>query len=437
MNNRSDTIYAFATAAGTAGVAVLRISGADALSVARIFGAPALTPRLATLARVTHPATLEMIDHALWLYFEAPHSFTGEHVVEIHLHGSRAVRDAMLAALSEISGLRMAEAGEFARRAYANGKMDLTALEGLSDLLAAETSAQLTQATRQMRGSHATIFNTMRADVLRNLALLEAYIDFPDEEIPEEVLGAVANAVTALRGNIGTLLSKPPIGERIREGIDIVLTGAPNAGKSSLLNALAGRDIAIVHESAGTTRDMVEVQLQLGGYPVTLVDTAGLRDAEHAVEAEGIKRAIKRAEQAECVVAIHDITNPESINIKNDDRVIHVFTKADLLPPNMRPQHSLMISTKTGENMEVFIRTLTERVGTLMAHHESPVITRARHRRHLETAHQALSRFDLDSPLEIACEELRHCAAHIGNITGKIAVDDVFDVIFKEFCIGK
>lgn len=435
-----DTIYAFATAPGKAGVAIVRISGAMSLPIATLLGVKPLTPRVAQLAIIRDPANGEMIDQAVCLYFPAPHSFTGEDVLEIQLHGGLAIRTRIIAVLAAISGVRMAEPGEYARRAYMAGKMDLTEIEGLSDLIDAETHQQLRQATRQMRGDHKAHFEGLRRLALESLALLEAYIDFPDEEIPESVIQAVTERVSTLQASISAMLSDNNIGERIRSGIEIVLTGAPNAGKSSLLNALVGRDVAIVHESAGTTRDMVEVALEIEGYPVTLVDTAGLREAEHAVEQEGIRRGKARAEQADLVVHLIDVSETESISankVKIDENTFIVFTKADLAKTGKIPPSALAISTLSGDGIDAFLAMLKERVALLMQSHTPPMITRARHRGHLQKAGDALTRFDIEDPLELACEELRHAAFHIGNITGKIAVDDVLDVIFKQFCIGK
>lgn len=435
-----ETIFAFATAPGKAGVAIVRVSGAKAVEIATLLGAPALKPRMAHLANVIDPASGEVIDQALWLFFPNPQSFTGEDVLEIQLHGGLAIRTRIIAILSAISGVRMAEPGEYARRAYLAGKMDLTEVEGLSDLIEAETGQQLRQAMRQMRGDHKAHFEGLRQLSLESLALLEAYIDFPDEEIPESVIQAVTERVDALKVALTAMLSDNKIGERIRNGIEIVLIGAPNAGKSSLLNALAGRDIAIVHESAGTTRDMVEVALEIDGYPVTLVDTAGLREAQHAVEQEGIRRAKARAEQADLVLHLIDVSDQESSSqnqVKIDENTFIIFTKRDLAPDAKIPPAALSISTKTGEGIDAFLEVLKERVASLMGSHTPPMITRARHRGHLEKAESALTRFDITDPLELACEELRHASVHIGNITGKIAVDDVLDVIFKQFCIGK
>lgn len=441
-----ETIYAFATAPGKSGVAVLRISGSQSLAILQYLSpnTPAPAPRQAVLRQLFNPSAQEMIDQALCLYFAAPHSFTGEDVVELHLHGSRAVRAALLEVLGDRADIRMAAPGEFARRAFLNGKMDLTESEGLADLIEAETHIQLQQATRQMRGTHKAYFEGLRGQAIQALALLEAYIDFPDEEIPESVMQQVEVSVAQLAGAVSALLADAKIGERIRDGVEVVLIGAPNAGKSSLLNYLAGRDVAIVHDTPGTTRDMVEVAMDLAGYPVTLVDTAGLREAENAVEQEGIRRARARAEQADLTLQLVDVTNAESLSkiiAKIDEStpsdVIQVFTKTDLAPTLDLPSDALAISVKTGRGMAVFLDQLTKAVAMRMQTHTPPMITRARHREHLQKASMALAQFNMALPLELACEELRHVAFHIGNITGKIHTDDLLDVIFKEFCIGK
>ena len=438
----NDTIYALASGHGKAGVAVFRISGARAPEVLRELGGKAdAKPRTATLIKLATPDGAP-IDHALALTFPAPHSFTGEDVLELHTHGSRAVIELLLTTLHQLPGLRLAEPGEFARRAFANNKFDLLEAEGLVDLIDAETPAQHAQALRQLGGEMSARVANLRESVLIPLALLEAYIDFPDEEIPEETLAEVSDRVTTLTQEIRALLDDGQIGERIRDGIEIVIFGPPNAGKSSLLNALAKRDVAIVSAEPGTTRDLLEVHLNLDGYAVTLVDTAGIREAAGSIEAEGIRRAHHRLERSALKLALFDITIAQVDYahfvpmIDNDTMVI--LTKSDLADT----PHSLVfdthLSTLTGDGMEHFISLLKDRIREkIPAAGGTPVITRARHRESFVAALAALDRFAIDAPLEICCEELRHAAAALGKITGKISTDDLLDVVFSRFCIGK
>jgi tRNA modification GTPase len=439
--NGSDTIYALASGHGKAGVAVFRISGKDALGVLRELGVARLpAPRAATLVKLTTPGGVT-VDRALALTFPAPHSFTGEDVLELHTHGSRAVSMLLLDALSKISNLRLAEPGEFARRAFLNQKFDLLEAEGLADLIDAETPAQHAQAMRQMEGEISHKVSALREKILTPLALLEAYIDFPDEEIPEETLAEVQTLVTSLTTEIQNLLDDGGIGEKIRDGIEIVIFGPPNAGKSSLLNAIAKRDVAIVSEEAGTTRDMIEVHLNLDGYAVTLIDTAGLREATGTIEAEGIRRAHHRMENAALKIAVLDIvTASESyrqIQTLIDERTLVILNKSDLASTPHSVLFDTHISSTTGENFDRFFALLKERVAALVEDRPSPLITRARHRDAFTHALAALNRFDTKCPLELMCEELRVAAQQIGKITGKITTDDLLDVVFSRFCIGK
>lgn len=446
MSN-APTIYAHASAPGRAGVAVFRISGPAARRAMISLGVEReLKPREATLVTLrsrltTHDLPPTPIDTALALYFPAPHSFTGEDVVELHTHGSRAVTKLLLEALGGIEGLRLAEAGEFARRAFLNGKLDLAQAEGLADLIDAETHSQHAQAMRQLGGQMTARVEALRMAILEPLALMEAYIDFPDEEIPESVLSQSSAQVAALRKELADLLDDKGIGEKIREGLEVVIIGAPNAGKSSLLNALARRDAAIVSPEAGTTRDLIEVAMEIGGYAVTLVDTAGIRETAGAIESEGIRRALARAEHADITLRLFDgVTMAESISdmlVETDNRTLRVATKSDLAPLPDLPQHILSISTVTGDGMDGLIEALKAKVAEAMDGAASPLITRARHRAAIGEALAALARFDAHAPLELSCEELRLAAAAIGKITGKIWVDDVLDLVFSRFCIGK
>lgn len=436
----ADTIFALATAPVKSGVAVLRISGPNAADALAALDVPLPEPRMATLARLRHPVTHATIDSALLLYFEAPHSFTGEHTVELHTHGSRAVIAELLSVLAALPGFRLAEPGEFSRRAFLNNKMDLTQAEGLADLIDAETSAQARQAMRQMQGDVGKAYDALRGRILHTLALLEAYIDFPDEEIPESVMDDVAEGIAALTSEIDTLLQDGHRGERLRDGIEIVILGPPNAGKSTLLNAIAKRDVAIVSPEAGTTRDLLEVHLDLGGYPVTLIDTAGLRDTTGAIESEGIRRARERAANAELVLRLFDInTNPESYSDmlpETGQETLTLFTKSDSRAATPKPD-SLTVSAHTGEGMETLLATLTEIIHSRYEGRGSTLITRQRHRSALERCHGHLARFTPGAPLELNGEELRMAARSLATITGNITVDDILDVVFSSFCIGK
>ncbi len=436
----SDTIYALASGHGKAGVAVFRISGAKALQVLPALGhATPLLPRHATLAILSYEG--KPLDQALALAFPGPHSFTGEDVLELHTHGSRAVTQLLLDALSTLPGLRMAEPGEFARRAFLNNKFDLLEAEGLADLIDAETPAQHAQAMRQLGGDMSGRISSLREQILTPLALLEAYIDFPDEEIPEETLDEVNASIAALTLDVRQLLDDGGIGEKIRDGIEIVIFGPPNAGKSSLLNALAKRDVAIVSDEAGTTRDMIEVHLNLDGYAVTLVDTAGMREAEGKIEAEGIRRAQLRAENATLKIAVLDVVTAtdsyKQLQSLLDKNTLVVLNKSDLTKGADLPPFDVAISASTGEGLEQLIALLKERIREQVANAPSPLITRARHRDAFLHAHLALTRFSTQAPLELMCEELRVAAQSIGKITGKITTDDLLDVVFRRFCIGK
>lgn len=434
------TIYALASASGKAGVAVFRISGTAALVALNHLGVAAPTPRVATLVTLRHAGAT--LDQALVLYFPAPHSFTGEDVVELHTHGSRAVIRLVMEALAECPGLRLAEAGEFARRAFLSGKMDLVQAEGLADLIDAETRAQHAQSIRQLGGDTSAVIEALRAEILEPLALLEAYIDFPDEEIPESVLMQTAERVAQLRARLAAMLAEKPVGEKIRDGLEIVILGAPNAGKSSFLNYLAKREAAIVSAEAGTTRDLIEVSMEITGYAVTLVDTAGLREAESSIEQEGIRRAQARAAQADVILHLQEaVLSPElssELSRESAAPVIRVVTKIDLAPsPFMNEQAVWPVSVITGEGMEALLAYLMAVLAELMEVRVPPVITRARHRAAVVEALAHLARFHTALPLELMGEELRLTARALGRITGKIDVEDVLDVIFSRFCIGK
>lgn len=442
----SDTIFALSSGAGRAGVAVIRLSGPGVPDVLRRLAGSPPEPRVAAL-RTLRDSSGEPLDRALVLYFPAPASFTGEEVSELHVHGGTAVISGVLDVLGSLPGLRAAEAGEFARRAFENGKLDLTEVEGLADLIEAETQAQRRQALRQSGGALGVLYENWRSDIIESLALVEASLDFSDEaDVPEAVASGAVAKVMALREAIAAHLDDANTGERLRAGFTVALTGAPNAGKSSLLNALAARDVAIVSEEAGTTRDVLEVHLDLGGLPVTVLDTAGLREAAGSIEAEGVRRALARAGSADLVIWVVDAQAPEWTpppELTGDGReTLHVLNKIDRAPP--APAGPVLptvveISVTTGQGLDSLTRTIGDRLRAGMGDLDAPMITRARHRAELQRARDALAAFlsgEL-TELELRAEDLRIAAHALGRITGRVDVEDILDRIFAGFCIGK
>jgi len=437
-----DTIFALATPFAKSGVAIIRLSGPGAKQILAVLTDQlSWTPNMARYVIFRTPGG-ENIDRGLALFFQSPKSFTGEDVAELHLHGSIGVIKDMLEVLETMDGLRHAAPGEFTRRAYVNGKMDLLEAEGLADLIEAETSAQKAQALGQMQGVASRYYENIRGQMVTALALLEAYIDFPDEEIPESALTQVHDTVATLKMAIHATLADNRRGQMLREGIRVVILGAPNVGKSSLLNALAKKDAAIVSPTPGTTRDAIEMHLNISGFPVILTDTAGIRDTRDDIEKEGVRRAIKHAGEADITLVMLDATEPqnadENIGAQVTERSIVIINKCDLIDYAGKNQNGkLYISAKTGQGLADVITAIENKISQLFTSHLTSVITRARHRELLQDSLDSLERFSTDKPLELACEELRHAAASIGRITGKIAVDDVLDVVFKQFCIGK
>lgn len=448
----AETIFALSSGAVPSGVAVIRISGPDAIDILRLICGDVPEPRFAAVRELCDPVTDDMLDEALVLVFEGPASFTGEDVVELQCHGGRAVVAAVLEVLSRMDNCRPAEAGEFTRRAFEAGRMDLTEVEGLADLIAAETEAQRIQALRQMGGALGELYDDWRDRLIHMRAMIEADFDFADEE---DVPGSVADEIWAegqiLINEIGGHLARSRSGERLRSGLQVVLMGAPNAGKSSLLNAIAGRDVAIVTEEAGTTRDVIEVHLDLEGYPVTLVDTAGLRQTEGVVEREGIRRARERGETADLILwAVEpggiEADDPEAglpATIHEWVPVWTVRTKTDLesLPERDSSGTILEIpcSVKSAGGMEPLLNRLSSFAKETISIGEEPLATRQRHRHYLIECQQALSDalVSADLPLELRAEDLRRAADALGRITGRIDVEDLLDVIFRDFCIGK
>ncbi len=451
----AETIYALSSAPGRAGVAVIRISGSSAGRALEILSGKSPPPPRQTAVRLlSNPQDGETLDSAMVVYFKSPGSFTGEDVAELHCHGSPAVVDAMLSALSHIKGCRPALPGEFTRRAFENGKMDLTEAEAVADLIDAETQAQRQQALAQMGGALSSLYNGW-ADVLKkSLAYTEAVIDFPDEDVPDDQIAAIIPQVEKILHAIDEHLNDNHRGERLRGGIHVAVIGPPNAGKSSLVNAIARRDVAIVSDLAGTTRDVIEVHLDLGGYPVILADTAGLRpdqveDGAHGkIESEGIRRALDRAQNADVRLLVFDGTDSEldshTAALINSNSIA-VINKCDLFHvkhANAASINAIPLSVKNGEGVDKLLASLENKISALMkSSRDAPSLTRARHRFALEECrdclNDALTRIAAKGLPELVAEDLRMAVRALGRITGRVDVEDLLDVIFRDFCIGK
>lgn len=449
------TIFALSSGRPPAAIAVVRVSGPQAAAALEKLIGRVPEPRKAALARVRDPASGETIDEALVLWFPAPASETGEDVAELQLHGGHAVIAGVLDALGRIEGCRMAEPGEFTRRAFENGRLDLTAVEGLADLIAAETPAQRKQAFRQLKGLIGDRAEAWRQRLIEALALVEARIDFSDEaDVPENLVGPALHAAQQLRSEIAAALAGGGRGERLRDGLVVAIAGPPNAGKSTLLNRLARRDVAIVSPHAGTTRDVIEVHLDLEGYPVTLLDTAGIRDSVEPVEQEGVRRARARAAEADLVLWVIDGSAADRMADWHAKPVTAsaiwlVVNKLDLAKrQRIQPegsteyQFTCLVSAATGEGMDMLVAKMASFAKEYFSTVETGIVTRARHRRLFEDTVAALDRALAEAakpgrPEELIAEELRSAATALGRLTGRVDVEDILDVIFRDFCIGK
>jgi tRNA modification GTPase len=440
----SVTIYALSSGAGRAGVAVVRVSGPLAGDVLVQLSGDALpAPRRARLSWVRSPRTGLILDEGLTIWFPSPRSFTGEDIAEFHIHGGLAVVASVLRAISECKGTRLAEPGEFSKRAFLNNKLDLTEAEGLADLIDAETEAQRRQARSQASGVLGELYDSWRERLMRRLAYVEAAIDFPDEELPESILLDAQSDILILEQEIAQHLDDGKLGERLRSGIEVAILGPPNAGKSSLLNVLAGRDAAIVSETAGTTRDVIEVRMDLGGFPVVLSDTAGLRIMEDGVEAEGIRRARERGRSADIRVVVLDGSNPtrENDQLYEAADSFTIFNKIDVVEHDNSVLGGDLglfpMSVRTGEGVGVFIAALSKIVRNRYGGGDAPVITRARHRESAAECLEALQRARLAPLPELVAEDLRFAMRALARITGTFDVEDLLDIVFRDFCIGK
>ena len=440
MPFQQPTIYALASGRPPSAIAIVRVSGPRAAAALEILCGRLPRPRLATLATLTSPET-GPIDQAVALWFPAPHSATGEDVAEFQLHGGRAVIAALFAALGKIDGLRPAEPGEFTRRAFENGKLDLTEAEGLDDLIHADTDRQRKQALRQLQGLLGHRAQSWRRQIIEAMALVEAGIDFSDEgDVSEELMAPALARVDALKNEIKETLAASAQSERLREGLQVAIAGPPNAGKSTLLNRLARRDAAIVSPHAGTTRDVIEVHLDLDGYPVTLIDTAGLRETIDPVEQEGVRRARARAESADLVLWMceADEVARKSPEFAGGAAPVWVIrNKVDLAPT--RGEGAFAISAVTGEGVDALVTALVDYARDYFGGGEAALVSRARHRALLTEAVEALERAGSRAGEgdEIVAEELRIAIHALGRLLGRVDVEEILDSIFREFCIGK
>ena len=447
MDNQ--TIYALSTVYGKSGVAVIRVSGAKAKeAVAKLTNLKekSLKPRYAYFTDIKDIVSRETLDKCLLLYFKAPHSFTGEDIVEFQTHGSKAVIASVLENLSKIPDFRMAEPGEFSRRAFHNGKMDLTEAEGLADLIDSETSEQQKYAMRQMEGGLKNLYDGWREELIKIMAYLEAYIDFPDEDIPQELVDKLLNDVFKLKSAISEHLNTDSIGERLREGFRVVIVGPPNAGKSSLLNTVVNREAAIVSSIAGTTRDAVDVHLDIKGYPVMFTDTAGIREVEEEIEKQGIEIAFRKIADADLVLCLFDASK-DSVqifdNIKNSfkNKAIYIANKSDNLTfeqcSELKKQGCVVISAKHKQGIADLMEVIYQQIKERFTANSNLLITRQRYREALAETLDNLERFSFDKEIELSAEDIRLAARGLGKITGRIEVDDILNKIFGSFCIGK
>jgi tRNA modification GTPase len=449
------TIFALSSGRPPAAVAVVRICGSQAGRALETLIGRVPPPRRAVLVRVRDPADGDIIDEALALWFPGPQSETGEDMAELQIHGGQAVIAALLGALGRIEGCRLAEPGEFTRRAFLNGRLDLTEVEGLADLIAAETPAQRRQAFRQLKGLIGDQAEAWRRQIIEALALVEAGIDFSDEaDVPQKLVGPALDVARQLRDTIASALADEGRGERLRDGLVVAIAGPPNAGKSTLLNRLSRREAAIVSPYPGTTRDVIEVHLDLAGYPVTLLDTAGIRVSEDPVEQEGVRRAAERAATADLIlwvidsqVAEHPVAAIAESQVKTECWLINnkfdliadkLWTSAEYRSGPYRKYFG--ISAASGAGVEALVGALSGHAQEYFSITETALVTRARHRRALEEALAALDHAlaqGISGPEELIAEDLRAAAATLGRLTGRVDVEDILDVIFRDFCIGK
>jgi len=442
------TIYALSSGPGISGIAVIRISGPGASNVIKLItGEDPPKPRVSNLKKFNKINTSELIDEGILIWFPGPDSYTGEDIAEMHVHGSVAVVKAILKQLSKIENCRLAEPGEFTKIAYQNGKINLLKAESISDLISAETEIQRQQAIKIMSGGSSEKFNSLREKLLKILSNVEAKIDFPEDDLPEDVIKNIKIDSEKIRNEIEKILDDEKVGERIREGFKIAIIGPANAGKSSLLNYLSNRDVAIVSEIAGTTRDVIEAHLNLDGYPVVISDTAGIRESENEIERKGIKLALKRADDADLNIIVIEPKSVDFTGFLNDlvsEKSIIVINKIDLGYKNINQQiekfNPIFLSIKNETNLDELITRIKDKLKNKFVSSNETLITRERHRQSLEACVKNLKHFEEKNSKEDfdkAAEDLRLATRHLGMIVGKVDVEEILGSIFSDFCIGK
>ena len=440
------TIYALSSGPGISGVAVIRISGKETSEILKLLTKKNLPkPREATIKKIIDPNSSELIDEGIILWFPGPESYTGEDMAELHTHGSKAVIDAIHKALEDTKKCRIAEPGEFTKIAFQNGKINLLKAESISDLISSETEIQRKQAINIMTGKSSEVYHDLRERLIKALSNIEAKIDFPEEDIPKKIISEIKKNVDYVIEKIQKILNDQKVGERIREGFKIAIVGPTNAGKSSLLNHLSNRDVAIVSEIAGTTRDVIEVHLNINGYPVVVSDTAGIRKSKNEIEKKGIKLALKKAEEADLNLIVIEPKNLDFTGFLKDlikPNSILVINKCDLeqvtLTEQMKKIDHVIISVKNNTNIENLILKIKSKLKGKFVQTEEIIITRERHRQNLEQCLQNLVNFkNQKDDFDKAAEDLRLATRHLGMIVGKVDVEEILSSIFSDFCIGK
>ena len=442
------TIYALASGSGISGVAVIRVSGDNVKRVIKLLTGKELpSPRVATLRKINNINTSELIDEGIIIWFPGPESYTGEDMAEFHVHGGKAVILAIQNQISRIENCRLAEPGEFTKLAFQNGKINLLKAESIADLISAETEIQRLQAVKIMQGKSSEKFNELREKLIKILSYVEAKIDFPDEDLPEDKIKQIRNNSSKVLYEITKILNDQKVGEIVREGFKIAIVGPTNAGKSSLLNNLANREVAIVSEIAGTTRDVIETHLNIDGYPVVISDTAGIRESKDEIEKKGVKLSLKKAEKADLKLVVVDARNIDLSGFLNDllkDNAILVVNKSDLLKEKLHSQITkfkhVLISLKKNSNIEKLISEIKNNLKDKFIFDEDILITRERHRQHLMQCSDHLKSFlqkNDKKDFDKAAEDLRLATRHLGMIVGKVDVEEILGSIFNDFCIGK